>query len=65
MFRPQIRQNVEVYMDNMLVKSAKEMQHLDDLQETFNMLRRYNKKLNLSKYAFEVSLGKFFGFMVS
>ena len=65
MFRPQIRQNVEVYMDNMLVKSAKEMQHLDDLQETFNMLRRYNEKLNLSKCAFEVSLGKFFGFMVS
>ena len=30
MFRPQIRRNVEVYMDNMLVKSAKETQHLDD-----------------------------------
>ena len=30
MFRPQIGRNVEVYMDNMLVKSAKETQHLDD-----------------------------------
>ena len=65
MFHPQIGQNVEVYMDDMLVKSAKETQHLDDLQETFDMLRRYNMKLNPSKCAFEVSSGKFFGFMVS
>ena len=49
----------------MLVKSANETQHLDDLQETFDMLRRYNMKLNPSKCAFEVSSGKFFGFMVS
>ena len=38
---------------------------MDDLQETFDMLRRYNIKLNLSKCAFGVSLGKFLGFMVS
>ena len=31
MFRPQIGQNVEVYMENMLVKSAKEKQHLENL----------------------------------
>ena len=49
----------------MLVKSAKETQHLDNLQETFNMLKRYNMKLNQSKCAFEVSSGKFLGFMVS
>ena len=49
----------------MLVKSWDEKKHLDDLQETFDMLRRYNMKLNLSKCAFEVSLGKFLGFMVS
>ena len=48
----------------MLVKSAKETQHLDDLQETFGTLIRYNMKLNLSKCAFEVSLGKFLGFMI-
>ena len=39
MFYPQIEQNIEVYVDNMLVKSEKEMRHLDDLQETFNTLR--------------------------
>ena len=38
---------------------------MDDLQETFDMLRRYNIKLNLSKCAFGVSIGKFLGFMVS
>ena len=37
---------------------------MDNLQETFDTLRRYNMKLNLSKCAFGVSLGKFLGFMV-
>ena len=65
MFRPQIGRNVEVYVDDMLVKSLDEGRHLDDLQETFNTLRRYNMKLNPSKCAFGVALGKFLGFMVS
>ena len=64
MFRPQIGQNVEVYVDDMLVKSLDEEKHLDDLQETFNTLRRHQMKLNPSKCAFGVSLGKFLGFMV-
>ena len=38
---------------------------MDNLQETFDTLKRYNMKLNLSKCAFKVSLGKFLGFMVS
>ena len=49
----------------MLVKSLDGKKHLDDLQETFDTLRQYNMKLNLSKCAFEVSLGKFLRFMVS
>ena len=65
MFRPQIARNVEVYMDDMLVKSLDEGKHLDDLRETFNTLRRYNMKLNPSKCAFGFALGKFLGFMVS
>jgi len=64
MFRPQIRRNIEVHVDDMLVKSAEETQHLDDLQETFDTLRRYKMKLNPSKCAFRVASGKFFGFMV-
>ena len=39
MFHPQIGQNVEVYVDDMLVKSQDEGIHLDDLQETFDTLR--------------------------
>ena len=65
MFRPQIGWNVEVYVDDMLVKSQNEESHLDDLQETFDTLRQYNMKLNHSKCAFGVSSGKFLGFMVS
>ena len=65
MFHPQIGRNVEVYVDDMLVKSLDEEKHLDDLQETFDTLRRYNMKLNPSKCAFGVSSGKILGFMVS
>ena len=65
MFCPQIGQNVKVYVDDMLVKSLDEGSHLDNLQETFETLRRYKMKLNPSKCAFEVSSGKFLGFMVS
>ena len=47
------------------MKSLDEGKYLDDLQETFNTLRRYNMKLNPSKWAFGVALEKFLGFMVS
>ena len=49
----------------MLVKSLCENNHLDDLQETFDTLRLYNMKLNQSKCVFEVTAGKFLGFIVS
>ena len=65
MFRPQIGRNVEVHVDDMLVKSLDEGGHLDDLQETFETLKRYKMKLNPSKCAFGVSLGKILGFMIS
>ena len=61
----QIGRNVEVYIDNMLIKSQREDDHLEDLKETFNTLRFYNMKLNPSKCAFGVTVGKFLGFMVS
>ena len=56
---------MEVYVDDMLVKSKEELTHLDDLKETFAMLRRYQMKLNPSKCTFGVALGNFLGFMVS
>ena len=65
MFRPEIGRNMKVYVDDILVKSIDEEKHLDDLQETFDTLRRYNMKLNMSKCAFGVLSGKYLGFMVS
>ena len=52
MFRSQIGQNVEVYVDYMLVKSLDEEEHLDDLQKTFDTLRQFNMKLNPQQVCF-------------
>ena len=65
MFSHQIGMNVKVYVDDMLVKSKDEANHLDDLKETFNTLRKNNMKLNPAKCVFAIASGKFLGFMVS
>ena len=65
MFSHQIGRNVEVYVDDMLVKSKDKANHLDDLKETFSTLRKYNMKLNLANCVFAIALWKFWGFMVS
>ena len=56
--------SMEVYVDNMLVKSLQAKLHIKHLEETFQMLSWYKMKLNLTKCAFGVALGKFLGFMV-
>ena len=48
MFTHQIGRNVEVYMDDMLVKIRQEDDHLEDLKETFDTLHSYNMKLTPS-----------------
>ena len=65
MFFHQIRRNVEVYVDDMLVKSKIEANHLDNPKETFSTLHKYNMKLNPAKRVFAVASGKFLRFMVS
>jgi len=65
MFRGQIGRNVEVYVDDMLVKSTQALSHIADLRETFKTLRDNKMKLNLAKCAFRVSSSKFLGFMFS
>lgn len=52
---------MEIYVDDMLVKSKRVDSNLDDLRESFDTLR----KTKPSKCVFGVSLGKFLGFMVS
>ena len=64
-FRPLIGRTMEVYIENMLVKSKECLNHTEHLQETFELLRTNGMKLNPLKCAFEVSLGKFLGFMVT
>ena len=65
MFAHQIGRNVQVYVNNILIKSQKEDDHLDDLRETFDTFHSYNMKLNPSKCAFGVTTRKFLWFMVS
>nr|CAN69925.1 hypothetical protein VITISV_027208 [Vitis vinifera] len=64
-FKPLIGHTVEVYIDDIVVKSKTLEEHVQHLQEVFHLLRRYDMKLNPSKCAFGVSAGKFLGFMVS
>ena len=64
MFYRQIGRNIEVYVDDMLVKSKRAELHLDDLRETFDTLRNYQMRLNPAKCVFGVSSGKFLRFMV-
>ena len=64
-FAHQIERNVQVYVDDMPMKSQLEDGYLDDLKVTFDTLRSYNIKLNPSKCAFVVMAGKFLGFMES
>ncbi|XP_012848582.1 PREDICTED: uncharacterized protein LOC105968491 [Erythranthe guttata] len=65
MFREQLGRNMEVYVDDMLVKSEEAESHIEDLKETFATLRRYGMKLNPLKCAFGVEAGKFLGYMVT
>ena len=65
MFAKQIRKTMEVYVDNMLVKSLKAHDHVKDLEETFAFLRRYKMKLNPNKCTFGVESGKFLEFIVN
>ncbi|KAL2234291.1 UNVERIFIED_CONTAM: Retrovirus-related Pol polyprotein from transposon [Sesamum indicum] len=65
MFREQIGKTMEVYVDDMLVKSRHSEQHLQDLEASFAVMRSYGMKLNPTKCTFGVGGGKFLGYMVS
>ena len=65
MFKDLIGKSMEVYVDDMLVKSKMEEDHIEHLNQIFDILRKYQMKLNLLKCAIRVGLGKFLGFMVN
>lgn len=56
---------MEVYIDDMMVKSFKSQSHIDDLQRCFTILNRYDMKLNLEKSTFAVTSGEFLGYIVT
>ena len=64
-FEPQLGKNVEVYIDDMVVKSKLVSEHLTDVTSIFEILRKHRLCLNASKYSFGVGSGKFLGYMVT
>jgi hypothetical protein len=63
--KQQIGRNVEVYIDDIVIKSAKLDSLLDDLCETFANLDRYSIKLNPKKFSFGVPTGQLLGYLIS
>ena len=64
-FHDMIHKEIEVYVDDVIIKSHESLDHLTYLKKFFDRLRRYNLKLNPSKCAFGVPADKLFGFIVS
>ena len=65
MFESQMGKNIEVYIDDMMVKSKIVFKHIGDLADIFKILRGHKLRLNASKCSFGVGLGKFLGYMVT
>ena len=65
MFEPQLGKNIEVYIDDIVVKSKEVPDHVEDLRNIFETLREHKLHLNASKCSFGVGLGKFLGYMVT
>ena len=65
MFESQLGKNIEIYIDNMVVKSKMVSEHLGDLRAIFENLRKYKFPLNASKCSFSVGSSKFLGYMVT
>ena len=65
MFEPQLGKSIEVYIDDMVVKSKVVSEHVGDLEDIFEILRKQKLRLNASKCSFGIGLGKFLGYMVT
>ena len=65
MFEPQLGKKIEIYIDDMVIKSKLESEHINDLGNIFEILKRHKLRLNASKCSFGVELEKFLGYMVT
>ncbi|GKD97811.1 reverse transcriptase domain-containing protein, partial [Tanacetum coccineum] len=64
-FHKQIGRNLEVYVDDLVIKSRTEDEIIRDIEETFKTLREINMKLNPKKCTFGVEEGMFLGYKVN
>ena len=63
--RPQLGKSIEVYINDVVVKSQVVSEHVRDLRNICEILRKHKLRLNTSKCSFEVGLDKFLGYMVT
>ena len=63
-FNDILHNTVECYMDDLVVKTKKRENHLNDLRKVFDRLRKYQLKMKPLKCAFGVTSGKFLEFVV-
>ena len=64
-FEPQLGRSIEVYIDDMVVKSKVVSEHVGDLANIFAILRKHKLRLNASKCSLGVDSGNFLGYMVT
>ena len=65
MFEPRLGKNIEIYVNDMVVKSKVVTEHLEDFGDIFDVLRRHKLRLNASKCSFGMGSCKFLGYMVT
>ena len=65
MFEPQLSKSIEVYIDDMVVKRKVVSDHIVDLGNIFEILRKHKLRLCASKCSFGVGSGKFLDYMVT
>ncbi|KAG7564205.1 Ribonuclease H domain [Arabidopsis suecica] len=65
MFHEHLGKTMEVYIDDMLVKSLKKEDHIKHLEKCFEILNQYQMKLNPAKCTFGVPSGEFLGYIVT
>ena len=65
MFEPQLGRTIEVYINDIVVKSKIMSEHVKELTNIFEILRKHKLRLNASKCSFGVGLGKFLEYMVT
>ena len=65
MFESQLEKNIKIYIDDMVVKTKVKFEHINDLGNIFEILRKHKLRLNASKCSFGVGSRKFLGYMVT